>query len=194
MQGITVATHSLKAGNMCNGANLAFSKKVFNEVDGYSGFDHFATGDDYLLMTKIVRQPNAKIELLKSTNAIITTLPQQTWTGFWQQRIRWASKSGKYDDSRLNSILVFVYLFNLFIVVLFIAGLLDGKLLSLVGWVLLLKIVAEICFLIPVAKFFNSSKILFYFPLLQPFHILYIVVAGFLGFRGSYTWKGRKVK
>jgi len=29
---------------------------------------------------------------------------------------------------------------------------------------------------------------------LQPLHIVYIIIAGFLGFIGGYKWKGRKVK
>jgi hypothetical protein len=35
---------------------------------------------------------------------------------------------------------------------------------------------------------------LWLFPFLQPFHILYIVIAGWLGKFGSYRWKERKVK
>jgi hypothetical protein len=29
---------------------------------------------------------------------------------------------------------------------------------------------------------------------MQPFHIMYTVIAGWLGKFGSYKWKGRKVK
>jgi hypothetical protein len=45
-----------------------------------------------------------------------------------------------------------------------------------------------------VAAFFNSSKLLFWFPLAQPFHIVYTVIAGWLGKFGTYKWKGRDVK
>jgi glycosyltransferase involved in cell wall biosynthesis len=40
MQGITVASHKLGLGNMSNGANLAFTRKSYEAVDGYIGIDH----------------------------------------------------------------------------------------------------------------------------------------------------------
>jgi hypothetical protein len=49
-------------------------------------------------------------------------------------------------------------------------------------------------FLYPVAKFFGKQSMLLMFPLMQPFHILYTVIAGWLGKFGHYTWKERKVK
>src|SRR5690606_36546345 len=48
MQGITAAAIRLNMGNMCNGANLAFRKQAFEQVGGYQGIDHIASGDDLL--------------------------------------------------------------------------------------------------------------------------------------------------
>jgi hypothetical protein len=48
--------------------------------------------------------------------------------------------------------------------------------------------------MVPVAKFFHKEAEIPYFPLHQPFHILYTIVAGFLGQIKTYTWKGRKLK
>ncbi len=59
---------------------------------------------------------------------------------------------------------------------------------------LVAKIAIELMFLIPVAHFYQKKNELIFFPLLQPLHILYIVLAGFLGFFGKYKWKGRVVK
>ncbi len=194
MQGITAATHSMKLGNMSNGANLAFSKAIFNEVNGYEGVEHLASGDDYLLMMKIARVPAARIAYLKSPNAIVTTLPQPDWASFLQQRIRWASKSGKYDDKRLTAILMLVYLFNVAIVGLGIAGFANHWYWLVAGSMLLLKTITEYIFMIPVAAFFRKQWTQVYFPILQPLHVLYIVLAGFLGIVGNYKWKDRKVK
>ena len=194
MQGITAATHSMKLGNMSNGANLAFSKAIFNEVNGYEGVEHLASGDDYLLMMKVARVPNARIEYLKSPNAIVTTLPQPDWSSFLQQRIRWASKSGKYDDRRLTGILMLVYVFNVAILGLAIAGFADSWYWIVAGSMLVLKAITEYIFMIPVAAFFRKQWTQVYFPILQPLHVLYIVLAGFLGIIGNYKWKDRKVK
>ncbi len=194
MQGITAAAHNLHLGNMSNGANLAFSKAAYEEVSGYVGIDHLASGDDYLLMMKMNKRFPARISYLRSPGAIISTTPQPDWNSFLQQRIRWASKSGKYNDARLTGILLLVYLFNVSLMILSIAAIVHPVFFYILLIMLAIKIVVEYLFLISVANFFNKEWALKYFPSLQPLHILYIVMAGFLGFIGSYKWKDRKVK
>lgn len=194
MQGITAASHKLGLGNMSNGANLAFTKVAYQAVDGYNGIDHLASGDDYLLMMKMRYAYPTRISYLKSEAAIVRTAPQPDWGSFLQQRIRWASKSGKYDDKKLTTVLMLVYLYNVLLLVIGIAGIFNTQCLLLFVIMLLLKIEVEIFYLLPVARFFNKRKELLYFPLLQPLHILYIVAAGMLGFVGVYKWKGRKLK
>ncbi len=194
MQGITAATHELKLGNMCNGANLAFTRLAYDAVDGYKDIDHLASGDDYLLMMKMQKAYPNRIDYLKAKEAIVYTPPQPDLKGFLQQRVRWASKSGKYDDKIMTLVLSFVYLFNLTLFILAIACFFSASAIMISGGMLLIKVVAEMVFLFPVAKFFNKTKQLLYFPFLQPFHIAYIVVAGLMGFVGVYKWKGRRVK
>jgi cellulose synthase/poly-beta-1,6-N-acetylglucosamine synthase-like glycosyltransferase len=194
MQGITIAAHNLKLGNMSNGANLAFSKAAYKQIGGYAGIDHMASGDDYLLMMKMNNNSANRISCLKSVNAIVTTTPQPDWRGFIQQRIRWASKSGKYNDPPLTAILILVYLFNCSLAALVIGGLFQPLLLGIAGLMLAAKIVSEYIFLLPVARFFKREWVLKYFIILQPLHIAYIVIAGFLGFFGGYKWKGRQVR
>lgn len=194
MQGITAAAHALRLGNMSNGANLAFSRKAFEEVGGYSGIDHLASGDDYLLMMKMQKAYPGGIAYLKSGAAIVRTAPQPTWRSFLMQRIRWASKSGKYDDKTITLILLLVYLFNLSFLALFIAGYAAPILWSALLFLLVFKILTELFYLIPVAVFYRKQYQLLWFPFLQPLHIAYIIVAGLLGFVGVYQWKGRHVK
>ena len=194
MQGITAAAHRLRLGGMSNGANLAFSKQAFNEVNGYSGIDKLASGDDYLLMMKYQKKFPDQIAYLQSEHAIVETAPQPDWKSFLNQRIRWASKSGKYDDKKLTVALMLIYLFNFSLLFIFIAGFADYLYWILLAGILLLKIAVEIFFLLPVAAFYKKTKELLWFPWLQPLHILYIVSAGFLGFIGKYHWKGRSVK
>jgi hypothetical protein len=63
-------------------------------------------------------------------------------------------------------------------------------------WLILLaaKTIFETIFMLPVANFFGERKLMLWFPFMQPFHILYTVVSGWLGRFGTYEWKGRKVK
>ncbi len=194
MQGITAAAHALKLGNMSNGANLAFRKAAFKEVGGYEGINHLASGDDYLLMMKIHKQNPASISYLKSNLATVTTPAQPDWQSFLQQRIRWASKSGKYNDTRLTLVLLLVYAFNMMVLLLSLSSFFHPALQFTAAVVVAVKIFAEYYYLQPVAHFFGQDRALWYFPFLQPLHVIYIVLAGFLGFVGVYEWKGRKVK
>lgn len=194
MQGVTAAAARLNLGNMCNGANLAFNKKAFDEVGGYKGIDHIASGDDMLLMHKIQQKYPEGISYLKSADAIVHTPAQPSWRDFLNQRIRWSSKADKYDDKKLTWILAVIYFFNVSFIVLMVCGFFDSFYWLWLSGMLFAKVVVELVFLIPVARFYGKMNELFYFPLLQPLHILYIISAGFLGKFGSYQWKGRKVK
>jgi cellulose synthase/poly-beta-1,6-N-acetylglucosamine synthase-like glycosyltransferase len=204
LQGITGASVHKKFHSMCNGANLAYTKAIFNKVGGFNQINNIASGDDMLLMHKIFKQDNNGIAYLKNTAVIMQTEAVQSIAQFFNQRIRWASKADKYDDKRIFAVLLLVYLFNCCLFVFLIIALFNPSIITiftfrfsaLFCWValLLLKTGIEITFLFPVATFFNDKKLLWYFPLLQPFHILYTIIAGWLGKFGSYKWKGRNLK
>lgn len=194
LQGITAASVFKKVHSMCNGANLAYKKDTFYEVNGFKGIDDIASGDDMLLMHKIWKKFPKKIAYLKSTAAIVETLAASTWKDFFNQRIRWASKAKHYDDKRIFWVLLLVYLFNFSFLVLAIASFLNLKFLFalLILWVA--KTMIEFPFIKNVSKFFNQQELLKYFLYFQPLHIAYTIISGFLGSFGKYEWKGRKVK
>jgi cellulose synthase/poly-beta-1,6-N-acetylglucosamine synthase-like glycosyltransferase len=179
---------------MCNGANLAYEKKVFYEVNGFEGIDEIASGDDMLLMQKIQKVHPGKIMFLKSADVIVQTQSEETLKDFMNQRIRWASKANTYTDKKITGVLLFVYLFNAWIFILAISSFFFAKAFYLFLIAFCIKVFVELLFLYPVAKFFNKQKLLWWFVPAQPFHILYTLIAGWLGTFGSYRWKGRKVK
>ena len=192
LQGITGASVHKKFHSMCNGANLAYTKNAFNEAGGFKGIDAIASGDDMLLMHKIFKLYPNGIAYLKSKEVIVRTEPAYTITQFFNQRIRWASKADKYDDKRIIAVLILVYFFNVWIFISGIAAFFFNVAFYFIG-LLAAKTVIELFFLYPVARFFNKQIILWWFPLAQPFHILYTITAGWLGKFGSYHWKERRV-
>ena len=196
LQGITGASVQKKFHGMCNGANLAYTKSVFEEVGGFSGIDHIASGDDLLLMQKIAKKYAHEIMYLKSVEVIVKTIPANTVKAFFNQRIRWASKAEKYEDKRMLPVLVLVYFFNLGLLTMMSLALLKHTQTTINGFLLfmIIKTGIELIFLYPVSKFFGERKLLWLFPIFQPFHIVYTVSAGFLGKFGTYKWKGRTVK
>lgn len=194
LQGITAASVQKRIHNMCNGANLAYERKAFFEVNGFTGIDHIASGDDMLLMQKIAGKHPGKISYLLSKDAIVTTQAAKSWKEFFGQRIRWASKATNYNDIKIFSALFLVYFFNCSLLALLIAGCWMHSLWWGFTGILLVKTIIELLFLYPVAKFYDKQYLLNLFPLYQPLHIFYTVIAGWLGVFGSFEWKGRRVK
>jgi cellulose synthase/poly-beta-1,6-N-acetylglucosamine synthase-like glycosyltransferase len=194
LQGITGASVHKKIHSMCNGANLVYEKRIFNEVAGFAGIDNIASGDDMLLMHKISSKYPDRIHYLKSKQAIVASLPMQTWKDFFDQRIRWSSKARFYDDKRIFWVLLLVYLFNLSFLVLMVSGFWLHVLWVYAGILWIAKTIIEFPFVYSVASFFDKTSLLKYFFFFQPLHIAYTIMAGLLGQFGKYEWKGRKVK
>jgi glycosyltransferase involved in cell wall biosynthesis len=194
LQGITAASVGAGFHSMCNGANLCYSKEAFYKVDGFKGVDHIASGDDMLLMHKLYKQYPNEVHYCKATDSIVLTEPVETVAAFFRQRIRWASKADKYDDKRIFVVLLLVYLLNVWLLVLAISCFFISNNLQLLLLALGIKTIAELFFLFPVARFFQKQQQLVWFPLAQPFHIVYTVIAGWLGKFGNYEWKGRTVR
>jgi hypothetical protein len=122
-------------------------------------------------------------------------MPAQSWKAFFNQRIRWASKADKYDDKRIFLVLLLVYLLNsCLLAMLLISGFVNKLWLFASLGLILVKYILEFSFVKKLADFFGMKRMLLPLLLMQPLHVIYTVIAGFLGKFGSYNWKGRKVK
>lgn len=194
LQGITAASVYNNVHSMCNGANLAYERNAFYEVNGFSGIDTIASGDDMLLMHKIWKQYPGKVHYLKSKAAVVSTQPMKTWKTFFNQRIRWASKAKNYDDKRIIAVLLLVYLFNLSFPALAIAGFWCWHYWLYLAGLWIAKTMIEFPFVAAVAGFYKKQSLMKYFFFFQPLHILYTINSGLFGQFGKYEWKGRKVK
>ena len=194
LQGITAASVSAGFHSMCNGANIAYNKEAFKAVNGFKGVDNIASGDDMLLMHKIYKQYPGRVGYLFAPQAIVHTAPMPDLKSFINQRIRWASKATSYQDKRIFWVLLLVYLFNAYLFIMPFTAIIYPPMLIL--WVLLLiaKTLVEIDFMKPVATFYSNKNLLWWFGIMQPFHITYTVISGWLGKFGKYEWKNRVVK
>ena len=202
LQGITAASVKLKNPLMCNGANLAYRKAAFLELNGFKGVANLASGDDMFLLHKMNKKFPGEISYLKSTDVVVYTDPMKSIASFLNQRIRWAGKSKYYKDFKLKFILLIIYLFNFLLLITPFLALINpltvtvstNRILSAWLFILLLKTLVEMWFLKPVSQFFKYGNIMGFFPLAQPFHVIYTVISGTLGFKSTYSWKGRTVK
>jgi cellulose synthase/poly-beta-1,6-N-acetylglucosamine synthase-like glycosyltransferase len=194
MQGITIASMHKRLHTMGNGANLAYEKKAFEAVNGFTGIDTIASGDDMLLVNKITQAYSGGTGFLKSNTAIVSTHPVGSWGAFFQQRIRWASKATHYKEPVIFAVLLLVYITNFLLLCVAVNGLWQPVLLLYFATGCFIKFCLEVRFVQSVARFFNQPALPAYLLLLQPLHILYIVVSGFLAQVKTYEWKGRKLR
>ena len=104
--GTTASTLGLQHPTMCNGANLAFRKQAFQEVNGYQGNEQIASGDDEFLMRKIVSRYKNGVKFLTSKHSVVSTQPQPNLASLLQQRLRWAGK-WRFNSSYVTLTLAF---------------------------------------------------------------------------------------
>lgn len=179
---------------MCNGANLAYRKAAFDDVGGFKGIDHIASGDDELLMHKIAAETQWKVDYATDRRAIVRTAALPDFAAFRAQRLRWVSKSTQYKRASITATLVISWLAMAGIPLLLVAGFFDS-----VAWYFLLgnlflKMLGEFPILFQAAGFFNKLHLLRWFVPEQLAHIVYVLWVGLAGNSRSYTWKGREVK
>ena len=189
---IGVGAACLQAGypNMANGANLAFLREVFEQVEGYGGNLHIPSGDDEFLLQKIAKRCPHHFFFLKHPAAVVTTQAQRTLYGFYQQRKRWASKWKLHRDKKVAALAVFIFLYHICIlasVLLVGLGTYGGGLLLF----LLPKIILEFVFLRSVLPFLDKKLPLSSFLLLQLIYPFYAIFFGIGANLGRYTWKDR---
>jgi cellulose synthase/poly-beta-1,6-N-acetylglucosamine synthase-like glycosyltransferase len=189
--GIGAAAIQLKNPNMCSAANLIVNKQAFLEVGGYQDNIHLASGDDEFLLHKIFKKYPHEVWFLKDRRAIVETSPNASLNQLAQQRTRWVSKSTKYEDRYITAILVAAYLFNFSILFNLIYGCWQPLYLK-VGLVqAAIKTAVEGIFLYEVSRFFNKRYLIWYLPLAEPFHMLYVIIIGIWANVKPYTWKNR---
>lgn len=190
LQGATIGSFGLGKGFMCNGANFAYTKSFFQELNGFDGNDGIASGDDVFLLQKAMAQFPEKVDYLKSENNIVATKPLDDWKSLFYQRVRWASKTGSYQ-SKFGiglGLIVFGGNVGLWFVV---CGLLFG-----IGnfYLLIFLVLAKFSvdlILINKTNGFLKNKTQFYLisSLLYPF---FSVCVALYSLFGKYEWKGRR--
>jgi cellulose synthase/poly-beta-1,6-N-acetylglucosamine synthase-like glycosyltransferase len=202
LQAITAAFHGLKKPVLCNGANLAYTREVFESAGGFAGNSHLASGDDLFLLHKITSMPTRKVGYHLSDEALVDTLPESGWIAFFRQRIRWGSKTRHYRDGKLLPVLIFVFLYNLILLAWMTMCVYDCfqsdepgyRMRTVLGIGFGIKMMAELSLMIPAARFFNLRKTMIWFPFMQPLHIGYTVFAGILSQFRTFKWKGRRLR
>ena len=191
LQSATIGGFGINRPFLCNGANLAYQKSSFLRVDGFTGNENIASGDDIFLLEKMLHEYPSKIKYLKSKEVVIKTRMVKDLRALFHQRIRWAAKSRSNDNPYAKIIGVTVLAMNLWLVVLIPMAILNH-----ISWVLFLfsiiaKMVIDFFLVYPSSTFFQQKinfNIFLLGTLIYPFYYLIIVISSF---GTKFKWKGR---
>jgi cellulose synthase/poly-beta-1,6-N-acetylglucosamine synthase-like glycosyltransferase len=185
----------IKKPVICNAANIAYRKKAFDQVSGFSYKHSLSSGDDELLMQKIKKETGYKIKFCMNNEAVVKTSSNRSLNQFYQQRKRWASKGLFYSNHFLILKLILIFLFYLSFPVQLILGIFYNPI-FLITMLLCFGIKAMMEYLIlktGADNLFNKSILGPFIPA-EILHIPYILIAGISGALGNYIWKERKIK
>jgi cellulose synthase/poly-beta-1,6-N-acetylglucosamine synthase-like glycosyltransferase len=180
---------------ICNAANIAYRKKVFDEVNGFDFNMDLSSGDDELLMQKIAQDTDYKVKFSLNRNSMVKTASNKTFSEFSHQRKRWASKGLFYKNKKLVTKLSLIYFFYFgliiqpFLIVFFSTSYSIILLISIS-----LKLLLEYLILKKGKKLLFPALSLNWLLPAELLHIPYIIVAGVAGAFGNFKWKDRKVK
>ncbi len=193
---VTLGAGSLMAGspNMANGANMAFRKILFQRIGGFAGVSKVASGDDELLLQKILIDGSYRLEFAKSREAIVQTTPQPGWQELRKQRIRWVSKARAYLRRGTNVLQLSAWLgflaFPWWLALAIVVPEAGWGLLGLVG----LKLIGDLPLMFAGAIFFHRLPWLRWLWLLELVYVPYVLWIGVAGnLNRRYEWKDRQV-
>lgn len=193
---LTGATAHAGRPLLANGANLAFTRQLFDDIDGYAGLHGRASGDDVLLLHKVTTQGVGRVGFIHCASATVDTAPVPTWRRLWQQRLRWAAKTGGYADRLLVAIQGGIYLLCLSIVGGLLAGLLwDRNWLAVATFTWLAKAAIDFIQLRMLSQHFDRPLWMRWYLPVQLLYPFYLVAVGTVAlFRPRVGWKGRGVR
>jgi len=194
LQITTIGTFGLGIPFLCNGANFAYKKELFDELNGFEGNTDIASGDDIFLLQKIKTKYRDHLHYLKSKYVIVKTQPQHSVSSLISQRVRWASKmtaSSIYS----KSIGGLVFLMNLGVILSIIHILAYG--LKPSTWyvlLLILKFSLDVTILYLGSVFFSVEKTMKSYMSSFFIYPLFSVCVVLLSIFSKFSWKGREFK
>ncbi|WP_372754232.1 glycosyltransferase [Mariniflexile sp.] len=194
LQGTTIGGFGIKKPFLCNGANFAYKKLLFIALNGFEGNTNTASGDDIFLLEKAAKLYPEQLHYLKCEHAIVLTHAQPKLESLISQRVRWAAKTGNYNNwfGKLTGLIVLLE--NALIIALLLLTVIGNFNLKAFLYILIIKINIDFFLIYKSAIFFNQKGVLRSFILAflaYPFFTMYVV---FTSLFSSYKWKGRHFK
>lgn len=189
LQTVTAAYANQHNPVMANGTSMLFPRSLFSDYLQEEG-RNIATGDDTWLVHYAKNKKQVHTAFSKNPRGIVTTFPQARLSDFMNQRIRWLSKGKNYTDKTSRKAMKFIGFINLSLLFFFIGSFFNPLLRGSFINFFFLKALADLLIIIPSARYFKQTALLWYYPLFALVYPVYTLVLAIMVGR-PYSWKGR---
>ncbi len=175
----------------CTARNIAFRKIVFQEIEGYNGISEIKSGDDDLLLHKIVTQTKWNIKYVANASTLVASKAPKSIKSFYLQRLRYASKGLIYykikTPNEVKIILPFLFITNLICAI----SILNFINYQTIFWFIpiMIKSIGDI---ILISKYMSKIEVplkILYFIILMIIHPFYIISIGGIAPFINVQWK-----
>ncbi|HEX9615667.1 MAG TPA: glycosyltransferase, partial [Bacteroidota bacterium] len=172
-------------GWLCTGRNLAYRKKVWDEVGGFEKIRHSISGDDDLFLQLVRRLTTWKIAYVGAPDSQVPTSPPESFGEFLEQRKRHFS-AARYFPFGMKAFFTAFHGSNLLLYC--------GLIASLFGtpealWLFGLKSAVDLLFIWIGSARLGTAPPVGSFLFMEIVYVVYNALVGPLGLFGSFKWK-----
>lgn len=98
---------------LCSGANLAFTRSIYQQVGEFNEHIHIESGDDIFFLESVKKVAGSRILYLNSQHGAVETWPERNLNRLLRQRTRWASKFKSNSNILNRALAMTVFICNL---------------------------------------------------------------------------------
>ncbi|MCF0215175.1 MAG: glycosyltransferase [Fibrobacteraceae bacterium] len=174
---------------VASAACLAYKKELFFKAGGFGDLVNLSSGDDDMLIHKMMKIPNVDVCYNLDKDAVIETEPVNSWKALFNQRARWSSNGTNYESKAYVLLLTLIYTFYVW---MFISPWLVAFLEIPWQWCvfsILSKVAVDFTFLSMAAYKLHTKRRMLAFIPTELIQIPMIVFAVPAGITGLFRWK-----
>lgn len=173
----------------CNGSNLCFRRKVYDQISGYGQAAEVVSGDDVLFAQRVAAHTDWQMVFSTAQETIVKSLPVATVSELMHQRLRWASKGLTYRGSMLGFLFA-IYAYYCSLIALPVAALFVPSLVLPTALIWGSKLAVDSVLIVTGVRTFAQQRLLPYFAAYEILHTVFTPFFGIAGLILPYHWKG----
>ncbi len=173
---------------LCKASNLAYRRKVWDDVGGFSAISDVLSGDDDLFLQRVVHLTSWDVVQASAPEATVHTLPPPTISAFVAQRRRHFSVGMRYPIG-IQLLIALYHASNAVFVISLVTLLLSGIALPAAVAAAAGRLIADSLLLLMATPPPRQARFLPGVLFLEGLYLMYILLIGPLGLFGKVEWK-----